>query len=500
MNDDLTLALDLGTGSARAALVDANGSVLAIAAREHDQIVPAFGWSEQRPADWWAGIAASVRDVLRDVPRARGRVAMVAACGQMHGTVLLDAEGNPVRDAVPLWNDKRTTAQVAAYEAQHAPDRYLERTGNPPTPAWPAFKLQWIRDNDPQAYGRATVVCMPKDYVNFRLTGRIATDRTEAACSFLMDPRTGDWSTATCDELGLERSLLPPIREPVDVLGEVSTQAAAATGLVEGTPVMVGGSDYAVGLLGSGACRSGLGSEMIGTSCIVTLLADHPLLDPRISNIGTIEGRWGAFMLLETGGDGMRWARRTLHDGTVDNAGFVAKAAEAPAGSDGLFFLPYLAGERLGSHRNARAQFFGIGAGHGAEHLDRAVLEGIAFGVKRHIDILERAAGTHLERLVASGGGARTQLWLRIKASAYGLPISVPAEPECGIVGCAAMAGVATGRFGSVERAADALVRHESEVLPERAWQDRYARMQPVFDRLYAHSQALYDDLDALMD
>ena len=498
MNHDLTLAIDVGTGSARAALVDAAGQVVAIEACEYEQIVSAFGWSEQRPADWWAGVAQSVRAVLAKVEGAQARVAMVVGCGQMHATVLVGRDGELTRDTSPLWNDKRTVGLVAEYERTHLLADYLARTANPATPAWPAFKLQWIRDHDASAYARAEAVFMPKDYINFRLTGVVATDRTEAACSFLMDPRSGTWSRETCAELGLDVRKLAPIREPVDVLGGVTARAARETGLREGTPVLVGGADYAVALLGSGVCQRGVGSEMIGTSCIVTLIAGEPLLNERISNVGTVEGDWGAFILLESGGDAMRWARRALHDTPTDYARIVEHAARAPAGSGGVLFMPYLAGERFGQHRNARAQFFGIGAAQGNDHLNRAVLEGVAFGVKRHIAILEAAASTRIERLVASGGGARTALWMQIKASVYGMPIVVPREAECGVVGCAVIAATASGRSSSLQQAAAALVAYEREILPDPCWQDVYARMQPVFEKLYAHSQALYDDLERL--
>ncbi len=206
---------------------------------------------------------------------------------------------------------------------------------------------------------------MPKDYINLRLTGVAAMDRTEAACSFLMDPRSGDWSAEICDRLGLDQRKLAPIRKPLEILGSVSAAAAAETGLRTGTPALVGGGDFPVALLGSGVCRPGLGSEMIGTSCIVTLVTKEPLLDPAISNVGTVEGDWGAFMLLESGGDAMRWARRAFHEKALSYADIVAKAAQAPAGADRLLFMPYLAGERFGEHRNARAQFFGLAAGHG---------------------------------------------------------------------------------------------------------------------------------------
>ena len=498
MARDLTLSIDIGTGSVRAALVDSEGAILHIAAREHDQIVPQCGWAEQRPLDWWAGVSASIRDALGAIEGARERIAAISACGQMHGVVLIDEAGGLTRDAAPLWYDKRTAAIVADFEREHAPSAYLAECGNPPTPAWPGFKLMWLKRNDPEAYRAAHAVLMPKDYINFRLTGEIAMDSGDASCSFLMNPRTRAWSETMISLLGLDAAKLPPIREPLEILGAVTAAAASETGLQEGTPVLVGGADYPMALLGSGACRLGLASDVTGTSCILTLIADAPLLDPEVCNVATIEGHWGPFVLLETGGDAMRWARRAFHEKALSYDDMTARAASAPAGSDGLFFMPYLTGERLGAHRNARAQFFGLGAVHGLAHLHRAILEGVAFAAARHLRIMEEAAGRRIERVIASGGGAKTQLWLKIKASVYGAPIVVPKEPECGVVGCAALAATAAGRFARLEDAIQAYVRHVDEVKPDPDWAVAYGRMQPVFDRLYAHSQALYDDLDAL--
>ncbi|MBB3320004.1 MULTISPECIES: FGGY family carbohydrate kinase [unclassified Rhizobium] len=498
MSQDLFLAIDVGTGSVRAALVDTKGKILSVASREHEQIVPQFGWSEQRPRDWWHGVAQAIRDVLETIPDARSRIAVVAACGQMHGTVLVDQHGELTRDTAPLWNDKRTVNYVTAFERTHAPEGYLADSANPPAPAWPGFKLQWLRDNDPAAYGRAAAVLMSKDYINLRLTGEIAMDRNDGGASFLMDPRTGQWSPKMIALLGLDVEKLPPLRDPVEILGHVTGKAATETGLREGTPVLVGGADYPVALLGSGVCRPGIGSEVMGTSAIITAIASQPLLDPSVCNVGTVDGNWGAFMLLESGGDAMRWARRAFHEKQASYEEIVTKAAEAPAGSERLFFMPYLAGERLGDHRNARAQFFGIGAAHGLAHIHRAVLEGVAFAVKRHINILDRISGAPLERVIASGGGAKTKLWMKIKASVYGIPILVPEEPECGLIGCAIMAATATGQYGTVRHAADAYVRYSEEILPDPRWMDVYRPMQQFFEKLYAHSQALYDDLDRL--
>jgi xylulokinase len=498
MAADLFLTIDVGTGSVRAALVDTRGRILVIAAREHEQIVPQFGWSEQRPADWWTGVVAAIREVLDREPGARDRIAAVSACGQMHGTVLVDDKGNLARDTAPLWNDKRTVAHVEAFEKAHRPETYLADSANPATPAWPGFKLQWLRDRDPEAWRCTAAVLMPKDWINLRLTGEIAMDRTDGGASFLMDPRTGEWSERMIGLLGLDATKLAPLRNPVEILGNVTAVAARETGLREGTPVLVGGADYPVALLGSGVCRPGIGSEVMGTSAIITAIAKQPLLDGEVSNVGTVEGNWGAFMLLESGGDAMRWARRAFHEKQVSYEDIVAKAAQAPAGSERLFFMPYLAGERLGDHRNARAQFFGIGAAHGLAHMHRAVLEGVAFAVKRHIDILDRISGAPIERVIASGGGVRTRLWMKIKASVYGIPILVPDEAECGIVGCAVMAAAATGLFSSVEDAAEAYVTYSEEILPDPQWTETYRPMQAFFEKLYTHSQVLYDDLDRL--
>jgi xylulokinase len=496
---DLTLAIDVGTGGVRAALVDRKGTIAAFDHRAHEQIVPRYGWSEQRPADWWQGAVASVRGVLDKVPGGASRVAAIAVCGQMHGTVLLDDDGHLTRETVPLWNDKRAQEFVDVFSQAHAVADYLPLTANPPAAPWPAFKLQWFQRYEPETYRRTSTVLMPKDYINFQLTGERAFDLTEASLSYLMDPATYRWSPTMVSLLGLDAAKLPPIRKPTEVLGGVTARAADETGLRSGTPVVVGASDYPMALLGSGACRPGRGSDVTGTSSIITVISERPMLHPEISNTATPNGLWGGFVLLDSGGDAVRWARRAFHENAVDYDALVAKAAEAPAGASGLFFLPYLTGERFGDKPNSRAQYFGLTAGHGLAHLHRAVLEGVAFAVRRHVAMIE-AAGGRLERLIASGGGAKTHLWLKIKASMYGTPIVVPREPECGVVGCAALVGAVLGDHPSPEAAADAMVRYGEEVLPDPAWQDRYAAMAPIFDRLYRHSQAFYDDLDGLLE
>lgn len=507
MTETITyLAIDVGTGSVRAALVNADGSIRRIVAREHEQIVPRYGWSEQRPLDWWAGAVHAIREVLAAEPGIARSIAAICACGQMHGTVLIDADGELTRDTAPLWNDKRSAPQVEAFRARyrergdgelHAGHAYLPRTANPPTAAWPAFKLQWIRDNEPTAWERAATVFMPKDYINFRLTGERACDWSDASMTFLMDPLTRTWSASMLDELALDARKLPPIRAPQEQLGSVTKAAAAETGLREGTPVLVGAADYPASVLGSGVYQPGLASDITGTSSIITVIADTPMLHPEVSNVATCEGMWGRFTLLDSGGDAMRWARRAFHENTLSYEAIAHKAAEAPVGSEGLFFLPYLSGERFGEHPNSRAQFFGIAARHGLAHLHRAVLEGVAFGVRRHMAMIQ-PAGVAIERLVAASGGAKAALWLEIKASMYRTPILVPAEVECGVMGCALLAATAHGQFATLGDAVRRFVRFEREVQPDPRASDVYDRMMPLFERLYVSSQQFYDELDAL--
>lgn len=494
---DLLLAIDVGTGSVRAALLTLDGETVARAAREHEQIVPRFGWSEQRPVDWWEGVAATVRTVLAETPDAARRVAGVAACGQMHGTVLVDDDGNLTLDAVPLWNDKRARPQVDAFTRTHDVTALLPLTANPPTVAWPGFKLAWLREHRPEAYAAARTWFMPKDYVNFRLTGQRAIDLPEASCSYLLDMEKQAWSPRLAELLGLDPAKHPPLRAATDVVGTVTAEAAAATGLRVGTPVAVGAGDYPSTLLGSGVIHPGVGSDVTGTSTLITLLTERPVLDATITNVQGVFQGWGAFTILDAGGDAMRWARRAFHEGAYDYDRIVALAADAPAGADGLLFLPYLNGERLARQSNSRAQFVGLTSGTGAAHLHRAVLEGVAFASRRNLRLME-ARGGRLGRMVAAGGGAKTALWLEIKASVYGCPIQTPADPECGLLGAAMLAGVASGVLPDLAAAVERLVRFDREILPNPAWQERYEKLGNLFDRLYESSEAYWDEFDRL--
>ena len=493
---DLYLAIDVGTGGLRSALVDNDGHILAFSHQEHEQIVPRFGWSEQRPADWWSGTQATIRDVLGKVNNAAGRIAAICACGQMHGSVLIDDDGNPTLEAVPLWNDKRTVPQVEAFIAREGTGGF-RRTANMPAPAWPAFKLAWIAQNRPDSLERASSLLMPKDWINYKLTGLRAQDYTEASLSYLMDWKSRSWSEDLCAATGVARHLLPELRSPGEILGGLAASVAAELDLAAGIPVLVGAGDYPMALLGSGVIRPAMGSDVTGTSSIITVLHDTAILDPEISNVLTPNGLWGAMTLLEAGGDAVRWARRAFHENRRSYEELAHLAAQAPPGAGGLFFLPYLSGERMAEKRNSRAQFFGLEASTGLADLHRAVLEGVAFSVRRVLDKLPGDQGRP-ERIVAASGGAKSELWLKIKASMYRVPYVVPEELECGVVGAAALMAAATGNAADIDTAVARMVRFGAEITPDPQWADMYDRMMPVYARLYGQSKAFWEDLDAL--
>src|SRR5947209_4238929 len=251
--------------------------MLALSARPHHQTVPGFGWAEQRPLDWWFGAVESIRGTIEAVEGAAHRIAAIAACGQMHGTVLVEAGGGLALDSVQLWNDKRPSAEVAAFVAAHDVDALWPLAANPPSVAWPGFKLQWIARHQPNALARAASLLMPKDYVNFRLTGALAMDESDASCTYLWDARTGDWSPELARLLGVDMSILPMVRPAQSLIGAVTPEAAAETGLLAGTPVAAGTSDFAATLLGSGVCQERRGSDITGTSTLITAHASEPL-------------------------------------------------------------------------------------------------------------------------------------------------------------------------------------------------------------------------------
>ncbi|EGQ8195796.1 xylulokinase [Vibrio parahaemolyticus] len=491
---DIVLAIDVGTGSVRAALVDQTGNIIDIVQKEHDQITPHIGWSEQSPSSWWQGATNCTRELLSKHADKLARIAAVASCGQMHGTVLLDADGELAIDSAILWNDKRTESVVQEFKARTQPEELAKIVNNPPTTAWSGFKLMWVRENLPEVWSKIAKVVMPKDFINYKLSGTIATDYSEASCFYLMDHNTREYSDAVLELTGIPREILPNIYLATDVIGEVTESAAQETLIPQGTPVVAGTSDFAATLLGSGVHKVGQASDSTGTSTLITVVTDTPSDNLLLNNLHLANPAWGTFSILDAGGDAMRWARLALQDNAISYAELVESAKQSPVGANSLIFLPYLTGERNANKTNSRAQFFGLARKHRVKDLYRSVMEGVAFAAKRNIDLMN----SNVDYFIASGGGAKDDFWLEIKASIYNRPIVKTKAEENGVLGCAMIAGLGVGLYQSIEQAVEQTVQFEREILPNPAWVEFYAKEYELFNALYEQSQNFYDALDNL--
>lgn len=467
------LGIDVGTGGTRALVIDEQGRIVASATSEHVPFAsPHTGWAEQDPRDWWRATGEAVRAA---VGKAGGgdRIGAVGFSGQMHGSSLLDANGEVVRPAL-LWCDQRTDAECREITKRIGAARLIALTLNPALTGFTLPKLLWVRTHEPDKWKQVRSVLLPKDYVRFRLTGDKATDVADASGTLLFDVANRVWSGTLLDEMEIDGSLMPRSYESPDVTGHVSREGADATGLKAGTPVVAGGGDQSAGAVGMGIVRPGGVSATIGTSGVVFAATDRPALDPggRVHTFcHAVPGRWHVMGVTQGAGLSLRWLRDQfgagLDDGRDPYDRMTEEAAKAPAGSDGVLWLPYLMGERtphLDPH--ARAALVGLAASHTRGHVIRAVLEGVAFSLKDSFTIFDEMK-VPLSSVRLGGGGARSALWRQIQTDVYGYPAEIVEAEEGAAYGAALLAGVGSGVWKTVEDACDAVVRVKSRFAPD---------------------------------
>jgi xylulokinase len=454
------IGIDASTTATKAVLVDEAGVVRGIGVSEYEYSVPRPLWSEQDPILWWDGTVSAIRSVLGSTGVAGAEVAAIGLTGQMHGLVLLDDAEAVLRPAI-LWNDQRTGRECDVIREAIGPERLIGITGNDALTGFTAPKLVWVRDNEPQIWGRIAHVLLPKDYVRLRLTGEHAVDKADGAGTLLFDLAARDWSPEILAALEIDPSWLPRTFEGPEVTGTVSAEAAAQAGLVPGTPVVAGGGDQAANAVGVGAVSSGTVALSLGTSGVVFAATNEPLYEPRgrvHAFCHAVPGRWHMMSVMLSAAGSLRWFRDALAPG-AEFADLVEPAAAVPAGCDGLLFLPYLTGERSPyPDPLARGAFVGLTIGHDRRHLTRAVLEGVAFGLRDGLDLMVEAGMPAPTQIRASGGGIVSPLWRQILADVLGADIATVNTSEGAAYGAAVLAAVGAVWFGSVEQATDALV------------------------------------------
>ncbi|MEZ4714119.1 MAG: xylulokinase [Caldilineaceae bacterium] len=490
------LGIDSSTTATKALLVDESGNVVAVAATEYPFDTPHPLWSEQNPALWWNGAVESIRQVLAQSGADAANVAGVGLTGQMHGLVLLDENGAVLRPSI-LWNDQRTGAQCDEIRQRLGKANLIRLTGNDALTGFTAPKILWVRDNEPEIYARVRHVLLPKDYVRYRLTGQFGTDKAGAAGTLLLDLKSRDWSQEVLDGLEIPRDWLPPTHEGPQVTSEISAEAAAATGLKAGTPVVGGGGDQAAQAVGVGAVEEGIVALTLGTSGVVFATVNEPFIEPdgRLHAFcHSVPGRWHLMGVMLSAAGSLRWYRDTLAPG-VGFDELLAPAAHIAAGSEGLLFLPYLTGERT-PHPDplARGAFVGLTVRHTQPHMTRAVLEGVAFGLRDSFELMKGAGLSAIRQVRVSGGGARSPLWRQILADVLNSELVTINTTEGAAYGAALLAGVGAGHWADVDAACSSAIQITGSTQPGGDVA-QYEKMYQAYGQLYPALKNLFGAL-----
>ena len=448
------IGLDVGTSGVKAIAISPEGEILAAADEGYSTSTPHPGWSEQDPEDWWRAAEACL---------ARLPAGPVGLSGQMHGLVTLGTDERVLRPAI-LWNDQRTTAECEEIEARVGLERLIALTGNRALTGFTAPKLLWLRKHEPETYARIRHILLPKDYVRLRLTGDHAIDAADASGTLLFDVAGRRWSEEVCDTLEIPQEWLPPAYESTAIAG-AGDQAAAA--------------------LGIGITAPGPVSVVLGTSGVVfAALPEYtPDAEARVHVFcHAVPGTWHAMGVMLSAAGSAAWLRHAL------GADFRALDAEAAAWSpsaEGLLFAPYLAGERTPhADANARGAFTGLSVRHDRGALWRAMLEGVAYGLRDSLELL-RALGVRPEVGRVSGGGARSELWLRIVSAVLGLPLERTVSEEGSAFGAALLAGVRVGVFADVQEAVSRCIRVRERIDPDPDWMAAYEHGYGRYRLLY---------------
>jgi xylulokinase len=507
MAEKVLLGIDIGTSGSKALLVDLDGNVLASATGDYPMYTPRPLWAEQNPQDWWAATVLTVRQALQSAEVRPEQVAGVGLTGQMHGLVLLDSRGEVLRPCI-MWNDQRTGAQCEAITEKIGSQRLLQLIANPVLPGFTAPKIVWVREHEPEVYGKIAHVLLPKDYIRYRLTGALATEVSDASGTALLNVEGRRWSEEMLAALDIPAGWLPECHESALPTAAISSQAARETGLKVGTPVVGGGGDQAAQAVGSGIIEQGTISVTLGTSGVVFAATDRFLLEPEgrlHAFCHAVPGQWHLMGVMLSAAGSLRWYRDVLGQAEVTKASaqgrdvydvLCQQAGSAPAGSEGLIFLPYLSGERTPyPDPDARGVFFGLTLRHGKEHMVRAVLEGVTYGLRDSLELM-RDMGVEVKQVRASGGGAKSPLWRQILADVFNSEIVLTNVTEGAAFGAALLAGVGAGVYEDVREACARTIRVTDSVEPGAnvsvyedyypTYRELYPALAPLFKRVSA--------------
>lgn len=493
---DIYLGIDLGTSCVKAVFLGAEGEVLALGSSEIHLNLPAPGYAQQNPEEWWNASKDAIAQAKKSCPEAE--IKGVGISGQMLGSVLLDKDGSLVDECI-IWLDQRAEQENEEVKRSLGLDHILAVTANYPLVSYWAPKLLWLKKNKPETYQRTEHVLFPKDYLKYKLTGIMDIDVTDAAGTCLFDTGKRTWNFELFDRLEIKRSLVPEhVSESTDVIGTVTKEAAQYLGIPEGISVVGGGGDQMCGAVGLGIVEEGQIASTIGTSgCIFSYskvcITD---LEPRalLSYCHSVPGSWCLYGCTLSAGGSLRWLRDTLFQGEEKTYEYMTSLAEESVpGTEGLLFLPYLNGERTPHpDPNARGVFFGMSIRHKKSDMVRSVMEGVAYSLRDTIEIM-REKGISIKEVRAAGGGAVSSLWRQIQADIFKTKVLTTNIKEAPATGAAMMAAVGAGVFADLREAADKIIHIETVTNPIKENMDRYDDYYETYRSLYGALQELFE-------
>jgi len=500
------LAHDIGTSGNKATLFDTDGKLVAAHTSPYDTNFFNNNWAEQDPSDWWRAVCESTRAILADVDAAN--VEAVALSGQMMGCLPVDASGQALRPSM-IYCDQRATAEADRLTAEIGPEAFYAIVGHRISASYSIEKLMWLKANEPDTYSAAAHMLNAKDYINFRLTGQIATDYSDASGTNAFDLNTFKWSDQVVEAAGVNPALLPEARPSTDILGKITAEASGATGLMEGTPVAIGGGDGSCAAVGVGCVRAGMAYGYVGSSSWIALASEKPIVDEQMRTMNwahVVPGFLHPAGTMQTAGSSYQWLKNEICHAEVaaaDEQGIDpyelidARIANSPPGANGLIFLPYLMGERTPRwNPNARGAFIGLNLGHKRQDMLRAVLEGVTYNLCIIADIFR--AQVPFDSVTVIGGGAKGAVWRQMMADVYNCRIDkLNVLEEATSMGAAVTAGVAAGVFENFD-VIDRFVSVDSSHEPDPTAAAAYDKIKPIFEKSYHALVDVYEDLAAL--
>ncbi len=502
MTKNLTLGVDIGTGGCKATVIDTEGRVVATAYEEIASDHRRTGWSEQNPADWIRAFVKTVRTCLGTPGLEAKNIAGVGFSASTHNAVLLGGDGEVLRPCI-MWNDQRSAPQAKRLADQHG-KRIFDIAMQMPSATWTMPQLLWVKENDPDSFGKIRRVLATKDYVRGYVTGDYATDLVDAQGTLLFDARKREWSAELCAMIGLDPAVLPPVLPSLDIAGRVRQDVAEETGLIAGTPVILGCSDTAAEDYGAGAVEAGQLLIKVATAGNVTLILDEPHPNTKgFTYPHAVRGMWYLASGTNASALSFRWLREAMYgaekaqcekDGRDIYQLMEAEAAQAPVGARGVIYHPYLLGERCPYYNaEARADFFGIGMVHDRRHFARAVLEGVAFSLYDCFQVA-REVGGDASSIRLIGGGGKSKLWCQIISDVFGLAIARP-EKDDSSFGNALLVGVGVGLFESEFAAIRRCNRVKMTFEPNLENHEKYRQLFGIYQDIAHASMPIWSKL-----